>query len=128
MKYVYQASVYKPHTITRSQARNSHDIDKPHILTEQFHTHKSDKRATDEVYWKITELFSHEFSYREMKIAIQFVGNTLLCTNWKLPRELDKDYYNIDSNEMDYESEFDGDTLQIYKNMRKMLKNIRHIL
>ena len=39
VKYVHQASVCKPHTITRPQARNLHDIDKPSILSEQFHIH-----------------------------------------------------------------------------------------
>ena len=40
VKYVHQASVCKPHTITRPQARNLHDIDKPSILPEQFHIHQ----------------------------------------------------------------------------------------
>ena len=54
----------------------------------------------------MAELSGHGFSYREMQIAIQVVGNTLFSTKWKLPRELDKDHYNIDSNEMEDESKF----------------------
>ena len=55
---------------------------------------------------------------------MQIVGNTLFCTKWKLPRELDKDHYDIDSNEMEDESEFHAVTLSIRKNMRQMLKKI----
>ena len=72
----------------------------------------------------MAELSGHGFSYREMQIAIQVVGNTLFSTKWKLPRELDKDHYDIDSNEMKDESEFDADTLSARKNMWKMLKKI----
>ena len=115
VKYVQQASVCKPHTITRSQARNLHDIDKPSILPEQFHIRKSEKRVRDEVYWTMAELSGHEFSYREIQIAIQVIGNTLFGTKWKLPRELDKDHYNIESYEMEDESELDADTLPSVK-------------
>ena len=66
VKYVHQASVCKPHTITRSQARNLHDIDKPSILPEQFHMRKSEKRVRDEVYWVMAELSGHGFSYSEI--------------------------------------------------------------
>ena len=45
-------------------------------------------------------------------------------TKWKLPRELDKDHYDTESNEMEDESEFDADTLPTHKNMRQMLKKI----
>ena len=124
MEYVHQTSVHKPHTITRSQARNLNDIDKPSIFPEQFFIRKSEKKVKDEVYWKMAELSGHGFSYREMQIPIQVVGNTLFGTKWKLPRELDKDHYDIDSNEMEDESEFDADTLPTRKNMRKMLKKI----
>ena len=72
----------------------------------------------------MAELSGHGFSYREMQIAIQVVGNTLFGTKWKLPRELDKDHYDTESNEMEDESEFDADTLPTHKNMRKMLKKI----
>ena len=72
----------------------------------------------------MAELSGHGFSYREMQIAIHVVGNTLFSTKWKLPRELDKDHYDIDSNEMEDESEFDADTLSARKNMWKMLKKI----
>ena len=51
------------------------------------------------------------FLYREMQIAIQVVRNTLLGRKWKLPRDFDRDHYNIDSNEMENESEFDVDRL-----------------
>ena len=97
MKYVHQASVCKPHTITRSQAGSLHYIDKPSILPEQFHRRKSEKRVRDEVYCTMAELSGHGFSYREIQIAIQVVGNTLFGTKWKLPWELDKDHYDIDS-------------------------------
>ena len=63
VKYVQQASVCKPHTITRSQARNLHDIDKRSILPEQFHIRKSEKRVRDEVYWTMAELSGHGFCY-----------------------------------------------------------------
>ena len=116
VEYVHQASVCKPHTITRSQARNLHDIDKPSILPEQFHMRKSEKRVRDEVYWAMAKLSGHGFSYREIRIAMQVVGNTLFGTKWKLPRELDKDLYDIDSNEMEDESEFHAVTLPIRKN------------
>ena len=66
MKYVHQASVCKPHTMTRSQARNLHDIDKPSILPEQFHIRKSEKKVRDEVYWTMAEQSGHRFSYRKM--------------------------------------------------------------
>ena len=66
MKYVHKASVCKPHSITRSQARNLHDIDKPSILPEQFHISKTEKRVRDEVYCTIAELSGHGFPYREM--------------------------------------------------------------
>ena len=45
VKYVHQVSVCKPHTITHSQARNLHDLDKPSILPEQFHIRKSEKKS-----------------------------------------------------------------------------------
>ena len=45
-------------------------------------------------------------------------------TKWKLPREIDKDHYYVDTNQMEDESEFDADTLPTRKNMRKMLKKI----
>ena len=123
-KYVHQTSVCKPHTITRFQARNLHDIDKPSILPEQFHTCKSEKSVRDEVYWTMAELSGHGFSYKGMQIAIQVVGNTLFGTKWKVPRELDKDHYNIDNNEMEDESGFDTDTLPTRKKMQEMLKKI----
>ena len=122
VKYVQQASVCKPHTITRSQARNLHDIDKRSILPEQFHIRKSEKRVRDEVYWTMAELSGHGFCYREMQIAIKVVGNTLFGTKWKLIRKLDKDCYDIDGNEMEDESEFDADRLPIHNDMWKMLK------
>ena len=122
VKYVQQVSVCKPHTITRSQARNLHDIDKRSILPEQFHIRKSEKRVRDEVYWTMAELSGHGFCYREMQIAIKVVGNTLFGTKWKLIRKLDKDCYDIDGNEMEDESEFDADRLPIHNDMWKMLK------
>ena len=45
-------------------------------------------------------------------------------TKWKLPRELDKDHYDIDSNERKNESEFDAATLPTRKNMWKMFEKI----
>ena len=63
-----------------------------------------------------------------MQNAIKVVGNTLFGTKWTLARELDKDHYDIDSNEMEDESEFDASTLPTRKNMRKMLKNLSHFL
>ena len=69
--------------------------------------HKSEKGVRDGAYWTMTELFG---------------------TKWKLPRELDKDHYDIDSNEMEDESEVDADTLPTRKNMQKTLKKLRHIL
>ena len=80
VKYVHQALVCKPLTITRPQARNLHDIDKPSILTEQFHICKSEKRVRDEVYWTMAELSGHGSPYTEMKIANQVVGNKLFGT------------------------------------------------
>ena len=62
VKYVHQASACKPHTITRSQAGNLHDTDKPSILPEQFHRRKSEKRVRDEVYCTMAELSGHGFS------------------------------------------------------------------
>ena len=101
-----------------------HDIDKPSILPEQYSIHKTEKRVRDEVYWTMAELSGRGFPYRETQIAIQVVGNTLFVTEWKLPRELDKDHCDTDSTEMEDESEFDADTLPTRKNMRKMLKKI----
>ena len=86
------------------------------------------KWVRDEVYWTITELSGHGFFYREIQIAIQVVQNTLFDTKWKLPRELDKDHYDIDSNERKNESEFDAATLPTRKNMWKMLKKLRHVI
>ena len=108
--------------MTRSQARNLHDTDKPSILPEQFHIRKSEKRVRDEVYWTMAEQSGHRFSYRKMQTVIQVVGNALFGTKWKLPREIDKDHYYVDTNQMEDESEFDADTLPARKNMRKMLK------
>ena len=82
VKYVHQASGYKPHSSI----------------------YATQKRVRDEVYWITTELSGHGFCYRKMQIAIQVVGKTMFGTRWKLPRELDKDHYNIDSNEMEDES------------------------
>ena len=65
----------------------------------------------------MAELSGHEFCYKEMQIVIQVVGNTLFGTKWELSRELDKDSSDIDSNEMEDESEFDADTLSSRKNM-----------
>ena len=72
----------------------------------------------------MAELSGRGFPYRETQIAIQVVGNALFVTEWKLPRELDKDHCDTDSTEMEDESEFDADTLPTRKNMRKMLKKI----
>ena len=72
----------------------------------------------------MAELSGHEFCYKEMQIVIQVVGNTLFGTKWKLSRELDKDSSDIDSNEMEDESEFDADKLSSRKNMRRLLKKI----
>ena len=72
----------------------------------------------------MAELSGHEFCYKEMQIVIQVVGNTLFGTKWKLSRELDKDSSDIDSNEMEDESEFDADTLSSRKNMWRLLKKI----
>ena len=124
VKYFHQASICKHHTITPSQARNLHDIGKPSISPEQFHICKSEKRVRDEAFWTMVALSGHGFSYREIQIAIQVVENTLFGAKWKLPKELDKSHYDIDSNEMEDESEFDVDTLPTRKNMRKMLKKI----
>ena len=52
--------------MTRSHARNLHDIDKPSILPEQFHIRKSEKKVRDEVYWTMAEQSGHRFSYRKM--------------------------------------------------------------
>ena len=72
----------------------------------------------------MAELSGNGFSYSKMKISIQVVGNTLFGKKWKLPRKLDKDHYDIDSNKMKNGSEFDADTLPTRKNMLKMLKKL----
>ena len=110
MKYVHQASVCKPHTITQSQARILHDIDKPFILPEQFYIRKSEKRVKDEVYWTMAFLSDHGFSYRESRLPFKLFQRTA-------HRSL-----RYSSNKMEDESESDADTLPTCKNMRKMLK------
>ena len=110
MKYVHQTSVCKPHTISQSQARNLHDINKPSILPEEFYIRQSEKRVKDGVYWTMTFLSDHGFSYREIRLP------------FKLFQRIGQRSLRYSSNKMEDESEFDADTLPTCENMRKMLK------
>ena len=117
MKYVHQTSVCKPHTISQSQARNLHDINKPSILPEEFYIRQSEKRVKDGVYWTMTFLSDHGFSYREIRLPFKLFQRIGQRSLW------------YSSNKMEDESEFDADTLPTCENMRKMLKKkLRHIL
>ena len=73
MKYVHQASVCKPHTITRSQAGSLHYTDKPSILPEQFHRRKSEKRVRDEVYCTMAELSGYVLT-KKYRLPFKLLG------------------------------------------------------
>ena len=96
----------------------------PEFTAEEVNTHvrSSLRNVRDDIYMAMAELDGHNFSYKEMQIALKVIANRCFGCKWKLPDSDNNDL--ADDEEAEDENTIDEDTLPTIRAIRKMLEKI----